>query len=152
MTGFTHVYQRTNSDCMLACIAMAARKEYGEVWTPEWTAEVVERRGADYEFTQKALEHAGFHPWVNGDVGKIVWHSHVREGMSREGLLRAMLHGRRAILSVPSLNHFAGWHAVFWDGGELFDPNNPGDGKQVYRWIDQLAPREIWIFDERPTP
>lgn len=146
-----HVYQKNNNDCMLACVAMAAGRPYDELWTAADIEDVIERQGADNKFTSDLLERAGFHPYVNGDRGKIVWKVNVGDHQSRGHFLTGLLRGRRAILSVPSLNHFAGWHAVYWDGHELFDPNNPANGKQIYRWIEQLAPREVWVFDETPA-
>lgn len=137
-----HVRQRTDSDCMLACIAMAAGKAYDEVFDQAWIDDVVERRGADRDFTNRALAHAGFEE-------SRVWSCHVWNHHSRETLVTHLLHGRRAIISVPSLNHRDGWHVVYWDGANLFDPNDPANGKQIYRWIEQLAPCQIWTFDER---
>lgn len=144
-----HVFQKNGADCMLACIAMAAGKTYNELWTAEDSAEVVELGGSQPEHTKKLLERAGFHSDVNGDQGAIVWKCHVWDNQSRDQLVRGLLRGRRAIISVPSLNNRAGWHVVFWDGQDLYDPNNPSAGKQIYRWIDQLAINTIWIFDER---
>lgn len=147
-----HITQRNYNDCMLACIAMAAGKDYDELWSPELVQEIVESRGVSNDRANKLLEHAGFHPYVNGDEGKIVWRHNLSAGVPLcDGLLRNMLQGRRAILSVPSLNHLGGWHAVYWDGGELFDPNKGFDGKQHYQWLEHLTVRTIWIFDER-TP
>lgn len=143
-----HVQQKTSNDCMLACIAMAAGKTWEEVWDQTWLDRVCKAQGASDEFTKEALEHAGFHPYVNGDVGKIVWTINVWNHFSREDFLQRLLSGRRAIISVPSLNHYGGWHVVFWDGHKLFDPNKGVEGKQYYRWLDHLAPRKLWIFDE----
>lgn len=137
------VFQKNDNDCMLACIAMAAGKGYDELWPQSWVDEVVEQRGASNEFTNKALEHAGF------KTQQDCWKVNVWDNQSRDPMVRRLLSGRSAILSVPSLNWEGGLHVVFWDGASLFDPNDPATGKQVYRWIDQLAPREIWIFDER---
>lgn len=146
-----HVLQKTNHDCMLACIAMAAGKTHEELWTQEDIDELVAMKGSSDDHTRTLLEKAGFEPYVNGEISKIVWSINIWDSHSREPFVQRLLSGRRAIISVPSLNNYGGWHVVYWDGHKLYDPNYLKEEKQYYRWIDQLAPRKIWIFDETKT-
>lgn len=55
---------------------------------------------------------------------------------------RSMAWGRRALMSVPSLNHEGGWHMVYWDGRVLFDPSSQ---KTYERWA-QLRPDYLTLF------
>jgi hypothetical protein len=127
------IKQRTNSDCVLACIAMAAGKPFDELWTQADLDEVVKSKGiSDYG---PWLKRAGF---VDGEH----WHVHLYDGGRREYL--AMLRGRRAIISVPSLNIDQGSHAVYWDGNELHDPST----MRTYCHLSSLTPTSAHIFQE----
>lgn len=57
---------------------------------------------------------------------------------------RNMAWGRRAILSVPSLNIENGVHAVYYDGHEIFDPSP----KLTYTKFSDLKPSHIVLFRE----
>src|SRR5262249_28678854 len=52
--------------------------------------------------------------------------------------------GRRALVTVPSLNNEGGHHMVLWSGREVFDPSTR---KRYERWQD-LRPSEIVLFRE----
>jgi hypothetical protein len=56
--------------------------------------------------------------------------------------------GRRAILAVPSLNGFKGWHDVYWDGAHLLDPSPKATYPDT---LDGLTMLGWTIFDERAT-
>lgn len=58
---------------------------------------------------------------------------------------------RKALLTVPSLNIPNGWHMVYTDGSDIFDPSS----LKTYTAWNQLMPDEIILFDESglpPTP
>lgn len=138
------VTQKNYSDCMLAAIAMAAGKSYDELWTPEDSQLCVDKHGCTDEMTSTFLERIGFK--VNTDV----WRCYIYAANWNEYTKR-LFKGRRAIFSIPSLNHEGGFHAVFWDGKKILDPNNGFPGKQFYQWIDHIAPpQSAWIFEELP--
>lgn len=59
---------------------------------------------------------------------------------------RRMIWGRRALVSVPSLNNEGGYHMIFWDGSNVLDPSL----KKTYRTIEELNPTEIVLFREAP--
>lgn len=54
--------------------------------------------------------------------------------------------GRRALLSVPSLNYKNGSHMVYWHYDRLFDPST----KKTYKEFKELKPTEIVLFMEKP--
>lgn len=60
--------------------------------------------------------------------------------------LRMFAWGRRALMSVPSLNHEGGSHLIFWNGLRVFDPSR----LKTYTDFDQLLPNELTLFRETP--
>ena len=52
--------------------------------------------------------------------------------------------GRRALLTVPSLNYKNGYHLVYWHYNKLYDPST----KKIYKNLDELKPTQIAIFME----
>lgn len=75
---------------------------------------------------------------------KDYWEISVPIASQADPKFKMMLHGRRALLQVPSLNHPGATHIVAWLGDELWDPSL----KQRYQWLSQVAPQCIWIFNE----
>lgn len=142
------VKQRETDDCTLCCIAMALDLPYSSVRSAatglqfgyRWQGRqgtmdagcVVDRLAQDVRFSLPACRtfHRPF-----GCAGELItW----------------WLWGRRALLSVPSLNGFDGEHTVYWDGLQLFDPSN---GENIYPdTLDGLTPSEVTIFDETRAP
>ena len=55
-----------------------------------------------------------------------------------------MLWGRRALVTVPSLNIPKGWHMVYFDGLNVFDPSLA----KTYEHVTQLEPNELVLFRE----
>lgn len=129
------IKQRNSSDCMLAAIAMVVGKQYDELWTPEFVQRVVDGHGCNDDLTAEALKIAGHrlgtdcwqvYTWtINGDTKRLLW-------------------GRRAILSVPSLNYQHGSHAIAWDGRTVYDPSK----LQVYQWLEHVQPTSVIVFNE----
>ena len=100
------VIQRSDHDCVVACLAM-------------WT-------GIDYDRIAAEV------PRVGGGV--CLWDAvkYLRANGYTARRSVWWFHSHKAILDLPSLNHVGGMHAVYWDGDELFDPNQGRPGKLVW--------------------
>jgi hypothetical protein len=133
----TLIQQRTSSDCVLACIAMAAgAASWDEVWTQADADKVVASRGiSPYDYSEWS-ERAG----LKFDDCSIY------ESCSQK-TVKYLLRGQRAILSVYSLNIDGGHHAVYWDGQRLWDPNEGVAGKLAFRHLHSCHITNI----NRPT-
>lgn len=142
----TLIQQRTPHDCALACMAMLTGKTWEE--TNAIVGHLVDyegdRRGMKDE--QEALELLGFtNDYEAGEcIGTFV-HAHRGFYISPE-YFRSMAWGRRALMSVPSLNNPGGWHMIYWDGSRIFDPSPL---KTYSRWAD-LKPDNMSLFREKP--
>ena len=135
----TLIQQRTNHDCVLASMAMAIGKEkWEDAWTEEDLQKVVESRGiADYD------------PWLDRHglkEGRDYISIYVHEDSMR--VVKALLWKRRALLSVESVNHNYGSHAVYWDGERIWDPNEGVEGKQHFRFLSTVFLNRVWIFKD----
>lgn len=133
----SNVKQHGDYDCMLACISSAVRRPLEEIFPSEFREHVEAKHGTHGDDCDRALQLAGLSRdvdyWVVGGYAAAM-HA-----------IRRMLKGRRAMLQVPSLNNKPpAQHIVYWDGDNLHDPSN----KQVYRWLDQVEPANVWIFNE----
>mgnify|MGYP003135106911 CR=1 FL=1 len=136
------------SDCAICCLSMLTGIEH---------AEVISRVGDTWEDgmgmanTGLALLRLGFEnreiPLDKGayrieDVDfKILrkpW------GISDE-MFKSMIWGRKALLTVPSLNIDGGYHMVYWYYDELFDPSP----KKTYKSYEELNIREMVLFLEK---
>jgi hypothetical protein len=133
--------QRTHHDCAICCMAMVTGRSYedvlatvGDTFDPE--------RGMRRD--QEAMKRLGFsYTFDNGEpVGDITFFRRGYE-ISPEYFLRHAW-GRRALLTVPSLNKEGGWHMVYWDGLTLFDPSSR---TRYERFVD-LKPTEMILFLE----
>lgn len=134
------VQQRTNTDCVICCLAMLTARRYedvrqavGDVYCPE--------RGLRDEGA--ALERLGFSSaFKNGHaVGDFV--CRYRGPLSPE-FFREFAWKRRALLSVPSLNFEGQWHMVYFDGTDVFDPSS----LKTYSKFTDLRPDYITLFSE----
>jgi hypothetical protein len=139
------IVQRTGSDCAICCMAMLTGRSYEDVLSTVGDAFDPER-GMREE--QKALDRLGFrHEFERGEaVGDMVC-THRGYAISPE-FYRSMAWGRRALMSVPSLNSQRGWHMIYFDGATVFDPSP----LKRYTSFDELRPDEIVLFQERPLP
>ena len=88
---------------------------------------------------QTALKRLGF------DEGSFI-HLH-RDWCITPEAFRRLSWKRRALITVPSLNIPEGWHMVYSDGRQLYDPSV---GITYEAW-DRLLPDEIILFDEHPS-
>jgi hypothetical protein len=129
------VQQRNDHDCMLAAIATVLEKEYDELWTPEFIQKVVDTKGCTHELSNQALSIAGL------KEHRDYWNVYTHQATDST---KALLRGRRAILSVNSLNNRHGNHAVVWDGENLLDVSN----KTPFKYIGSVVLCTVWIFNE----
>jgi len=138
------IQQRTPSDCAICCMAMLTGRSYEDVLAAVGDAFDPEK-GMRYE--QKALQRLGFsHAYRNGKPIGDISCQHRGYQVSPEYFLD-FTWGRRALITVPSLNIADRHHMVYWDGNSLFDPNPPP--KRTYERWDELKPDEIVLFRER---
>jgi hypothetical protein len=135
------VIQRTTHDCSPCCLAMALELPYDQI---------ISLAGKDFDpekgmwSVQGVLERAGLsHAYENGHpVGDFVQRHRGYEISA--AYFRDLAWGRRALLSVPSLN-FGGHHMVFFDGRKVWDPSP----LKTYTDFSQLLPDELVLFRER---
>lgn len=132
----TLVWQRQRADCAICCLAMLTgrtweevRTAIGDAWHP--------RRGLIH--SESAMERLGF-AWGLGSTRP---NGYVVVVDARALISPPLLWGRRALLSVPSLNR-KGWHMVYWDGAKLLDPSLGRRNEDFF----ELTPREVYIFRE----
>lgn len=130
------IQQRNDSDCMLAALAMVLGREYDDLWTPAFVAKVQAAPGCTHDLLREAWIIAGLKE--NRDVFSVY------AGYDNFELVKKMLRGRRAVLSVPSLNNKDGHHAVAWSGTELLDPST----QRTYRWLSHVFPGWMYLFNE----
>lgn len=146
-----HVQQRGPHDCAIAACAMLTGMTYESVlalfsdWT-EWNARAVAKgertRGTDERHYSKFFDEIGWQ--VRGPIGG--W----RNPNAGE-TIRDMLWGRRALISIHSANHDAGYHTAYFDGARIWDPQEGRDGHRAYGPMLWSVPiRCCWIFAERP--
>jgi hypothetical protein len=104
------VRQRTNDQCAIASIVMATGLDYDYVLN----VATIARSYIQGTHTASLLNelNVGF---------RAVYDHGQRFGIS---VWRDFLYGRRAVLSVESLNNEGGKHLVFWDGYKVLDPQN----------------------------
>lgn len=129
------IQQRNDNDCMLAAIATVLGREYDDLWTPAFVERVIAEKGCNAGLSTEALAVAGLKE--NRDY----WHIYTHQS---NAWTKALLKGRRAIISVNSLNNQHGSHAVAWDGANLLDVSN----KQAYRYLSSVVINTVWIFNE----
>lgn len=135
------VEQRGPSDCVIAAIAMAVGRTYEDVLQAAGD-EFDPERGCRND--QAVLARLGLrYTFKNGEPdGDIVCRR--KEYCISPDFYRGMIWGRRALVTVPSLNIAGGHHMVFYDGHQVFDPNPPT--KKRYTDFAQLQPTDVVLF------
>jgi hypothetical protein len=143
------VVQRNGTDCGVCCLAMATGLPYEEVLS-KLTPEIYNPNlalgepGSGMGDVDDALECLGLSSeykdgYQSGDFAR--WN---RGFYISPEYFRLMVWGRRALMSVPSLNHEGRWHMVYTDGKRVLDPSP----KKRYTRFDQLKPEWITVFQE----
>lgn len=127
------VKQRTTHDCVPACMAMltglpidAVIERLGDCFNPE--------KGTRNDHL--SLNRMGFCDDEFIHIYKD-WRLSVQ-------LFKRFAWRRRALLTVPSLNHEGGWHMVYVDGENLYDPST----QKTYENYSQLEPHYMTLFRE----
>lgn len=158
-----HVRQRGRSDCGVAAIAMLTGRSYEEVYAAARRANGGDafhpRRGMSG--TSHVLEALGYHwenlgrhkdhPAPNPDGPQFrTLHIGFQRGIIDPRFYRQFVWGRRALLSIESLNNPGGRHLVFYDGERIWDPQDGRRGKKFVRTIDEATIEEMYILRETP--
>lgn len=106
------IRQRTNDQCAIAAIAMATGLDYDYVLNMGLlTGNYTNGNGTH---TASLLNSLSVPYKSIYDHSKRISNTHWAE----------MLWGRRALLSVESINNEGGTHIVFWNYSEILDPQN----------------------------
>lgn len=130
------IKQLGKSDCILACIAMAANKTYAECFSNEFIEKIQTLKGCHGDMIDTAFKTAGFEK--DKDYKKIYTFN------KDIYLIRPLLWGRKAIFQVPSLNYPDTEHAIFCtNAGEILDPST----LQTYTNLNQIFPTYTWVFN-----
>lgn len=147
------IKQKTGSDCAVCSMAMLTGIRYRDVYRKLVNCGAyVEGRGMND--VEKGLIALGlkqgrkYHKTVKGAYQTVpvdfkrVWTPYE---ISIE-YHREQLWGRRALLSVPSLNNLPnGMHMIYWHYDKIFDPSP----KKIYTEFQQLKPKTMYIFMEK---
>lgn len=122
----TLVKQQTNHDCVLACACMALNVSY-ETLEKRLPAlcEHVREKGASQSMEFLIYEEFNL-------VDEIDFHMLTCKdrNVGFDISFKWALWGRRAMLTIPSKNIEGGYHAVYWNGKQFFDPCL----KLTYNW------------------
>lgn len=104
--------QRADDDCTICAIAMATGLPYERVMTAAEGA----LGGYRYGGKPGTMSPRGVLLDLGLAAERVICGAHI-------AIVRKFLWGRRAILSMPSLNGFDGHHDVYWDGRAVHDPS-----------------------------
>jgi hypothetical protein len=139
------IHQRTDDDCTLCCIAMATGLTYEQVAEGAKRARMGYVPGKGTRSTYFVLQELGF-------ASKVLFaleRKAIVPGMiaDPQRILATCIWGRRAIVSLPSLNGWPGHHDVYWDGHVLHDPNTKPN---LYATadLDSVDPEQVVILNE----
>lgn len=144
--------QKGSSDCAVACLVMLTGMPYKKIIKLIGDAWHVDKGMSDIG---KALERLGYVKEKKIPVKglKGAWRCEAQDFMEvrrqyeiSAQFFKDQLWGRRALLSVPSLNIPDGWHMIYWHYDKIYDPSP----KKTYERFFDLKPEEIVIFMERP--
>lgn len=138
------ISQRSPSDCAFCCVAMALGISYEALEAKAGAAFMhLMNNGAGCD---AAMERALF-----SAIGLVrdadFTERHFGLSWCNYAHARGILWGRRAIITVRSLNIEDGFHAVFWNGAELFDPSP----KKRYAQLTEFDPLSAILFRETPV-
>jgi hypothetical protein len=136
------IEQRTDSDCVFVCVAMAFGLSYEQLQEKCGAAFMLlmEGKGCDDRMQRALLTAAGK---KEGDDYVI---RHFGLNWCSLGFAKNMLWGRRAIVTVRSKNFDDSQHVVYWDGKAMFDPSK----KQRWEW-GEVEPLSAILFSEAPS-
>lgn len=136
------VPQRTPNDCAICCLAMLTGTSYDGIMMIVDDAFDPDRGMIN---TSIALERLGFSGrFENGHAAGDFVDYHRMYSVSHD-YFREFTWGRRALVSIMSLNEPCAFHMIYWDGHEVFDPSTR---ERVTAWCD-LQPESLILFPER---
>lgn len=134
------ILQKTKTDCGIAALAMLFDVSYTAM--KKLVMAQARKAGEPFDGTPKEYSRAVGH--LLGDPVK-VWYAN---GDTRPDIA-TKLKGRPAVLVCPALGYPAGteYHAVFWTGNRILDPNGPGYGSYGQKGIKALKVfEEAWVL------
>lgn len=137
------VKQRSDMDCFICCLAMALGRTYEQIADqlgPAFMA-LVNKQGCDGKMEHVAFQALGFVLDVDYTRRSVMSH------WTTVAFAKNMLWGRRALVTLRSMNNMDGWHVVYWNGTEMLDPST----KKTYDW-KEAEPTEMWLLNERRVP
>lgn len=131
-----HIQQRSNNDCALAAIAMAAGKErWSDLWTQDDLDAVIKSKGVSD--LGPYLERAGID---SSKYKQVYTYNFPTEELAR------LLWGRRALVSIASLNTESSNHLVYWDGTQVWDPQKGVAGKQHLVYLRSASIQRVTLL------
>ena len=138
------VKQQTDSDCFLACAAMAAGVSYDEAaeCVPVDLLRKIQRHGTYDQDVQRLFSAIGLE---SESLSNVKTRVSDYPGYGVVTFLMLLLWGRRACIQVPSKNRSGWMHVVYWSGEELHDPST----KETYT-LPEIVPINVWVFKEPP--
>jgi hypothetical protein len=141
--------QREPNDCVICSIAMATGHSYenvlsaaGDLYDPDAGVKSVERVLEQLGFTFR-LEN-GANGWGAGAEGELADLLVMSRGIITADYFRNFAWGRRALATVQSKRIANGFHMVWWDGREAWDP---APEHRIERF-EQLFPTELILWRE----
>lgn len=133
----TLIQQKTDNDCALAATAMAiGAPSWESVWT-QADLDAVAGKGAH---TSDVFEKVGLRDrkhYLNVGVYSL-----------DIGRAASLLWERAAILSVASINTAYGWHAVYWDGSKLWDPQEGRPDRQFFKFLQTVRIEQVYLLTD----
>lgn len=139
------VNQQLDDDCAICGICMATGEPWEKVMQIALRLKEYRPGRGTYNMESIMKELGYNYSWDSSDLNADITGIYVPESMNASWLTRHFLWGRRALVSVPSLNEPGGWHVVYWDGYKVYDPSN----KKTYCEPEHLQPRYVLLFNER---
>jgi hypothetical protein len=143
--SFEFVEQRAKSDCVISSIAMFTGRSYEEVLEAAGDKYVPNEGTRDPAGVLVNLGYQDSAPWrsrENGTGRQFKTH-YLVDAINPKWFCKLMW-GRECMFSVPSLNIEGGWHMVYYDGHDVWDPNPTT--KKRYEKLEDLEPREVYMW------
>lgn len=138
------VDQRTDHDCVFCCLAMVLGLTYEQAAARAGAAfmEILNVQGCTDPMEQALYAAFGLKKEV--DFLELRYSPH---WASIAGV-RNLLWGRRAMVTVRSKNIPDGFHMLYWDGNQVFDPSS----KRRYEDWSEVEPVEMILFHHHQRP
>jgi hypothetical protein len=154
------IRQRGRSDCGVAAVAMFTGRSYEEVRAAGLRCRqfhpksgmancgyVLEALGFHYENLGRHPDHPAPNP--EGPQFRSVTLIRWAAGVLHPKVFRQFLWGRRALLSIVSLNQGPdGRHLVYYDGSRVLDPQEGRRGKKFATSLDDVDIEDAWVWQE----